>query len=411
MPSAATPTHDRRMTGTRRAALIGLVVLAAVLAACGTPTEPTPEPTATPTAAEPTATPAATPAATPSASPEPLTPPSLAWEEAAAPEAPMGSATIAVVPVGDGLVAIGFDGAFGSILWTSADGGATWKDVTPPDWVSVGIASVIEHDGRLVAVGRGNTMDVEAQQAAVYLSDDGVTWRSVGTAEQLVGQLIDVVATDDGLVAVGGVPGADAAGLWRSADGETWERIGGHFPGAFMWSIAEGGPGLVVSGWRRNPDPDLAVWTSADGGASWELAPDPEGFAGFEGTDVAALPDGTLAMVGSAFNGSGGRIWTSADGVTWTLALDDMAGAHARSLVLTPAGLVAVGGDEDMRGRAWFSADAVTWAPLGDPVDEAYFTNAVATPDGLLVTGARQSGAIETGIDARARIWSATLGD
>ena len=322
------------------------------------------------------------------------------------PEAAQGSATVSIVPGGDGLVAIGFDGAFGSILWTSGDGGRSWTDITPDEFASVGIANVVEFDGMLVAVGRGNTTDVEAQEAAVYLSSDGVSWRKAATPEPMVGQLIDVVATDDGLFAVGGVPGADAAGIWQSEDGEVWERIGGDFPAAFMWSIAEGGPGLVVVGWRRNPEPDLAVWTSADAGASWSLAPDPDGFAGFEATDVAALTDGSLAMVGSALDGSGGRIWHSADGLAWTLAVDDMAGTHARSLAVTPAGFVAVGGGEDMNGRAWSSADGADWTPLGEAVEGAYFTNVVLTGERLLVTGGSQSGTVETGIQAFARIWS-----
>jgi hypothetical protein len=386
-----------------------LVALALVLAACGSSTvSPSVEPTATPS---PSVAPQPSDTPMPSDTPEPMIPPSVAWEEATVPEPPMNSATLSVVPGGDGLVAIGFDGAFGSILWTSGDGGRTWTDITPADFASVGIANVIEFDGMLVAVGRGDTIDVEAEQAAVYLSDDGVAWRKVTTGGQLVGQLIDVVATDDGLFAVGGVPGADAAGLWHSTDAETWERIGGDFPAAFMWSIAEGGPGLVAVGWRRNPDPDLAVWTSADAGVTWELAPDPEGFAGLEATDVAALPDGSLAMVGSAFDGSGGRIWHSTDGVAWDLAVEDLAGAHARSLAVTPAGLVAVGGGADMIARAWFSADGLTWAPLGDPVEGAYFTNAVATPEGLLATGGSQAGTMETGIEAFARIWSAALGE
>ena len=393
----------------RRLAVAALLVATVALAGCGAPGEPTPSPTGAPTASPepPSPVPSVEPSVTPAPTGTPA-PEAVSWEEAGVPDAPQGSATVGIVPGGEGLVAIGFDGAFGSLLWTSADGGRTWTDITPPEFASVGIASVVEFDGTLVAVGRGNTIDVEAQEAAVYLSDDGVAWRKVNATDDMVGQLIDVISTDEGLFAVGGVPGADAAGIWRSADGEAWERIGGDFPAAFMWSIAEGGPGLVAVGWRRNPDPDLAVWTSADAGLTWVLAPDPEGFAGFEATDVTALADGSLAMVGSAFDGSGGRIWHSADGLTWELAVDDMAGAHARALALTPAGLVAVGGGDDMQGRAWISTDGVAWSPLGDAVEGAYFSNVIPTDDGLLVTGGSQSGTLQTGIESFARIWSAT---
>ncbi len=326
------------------------------------------------------------------------------------PESANASAITSVVPGGDGLVAIGTDGAFGTILWTSEDG-STWRDITPEGFASVGIASVIEFDGGLIGVGRGNTIDVDTQLAAVYRSDDGVTWHMVDAGDEMLGQLIDVVATDDGLFAVGGVPGADAAGIWRSTDGDTWERTGGDFDHAFMWSIAEGGPGLVAVGWRRNPDPDLAVWTSADG-IDWALAPDPEGFEGNEGTDVINF-DGRLAMVGGSLTTGQGGAWFSDDGIAWELAevSGGIGNGYARTITRTPAGLVATGTAGDMHAGAWFSTDGRTWQPFGDPVPNAFFHTAYATDDGLLALGATQEGTLETGIEAHAMMWGAILAE
>lgn len=406
--------HILRHMKLRLPASLATVLVAVLVSCAGNPTQPEPQPPASGTpSAEPTrsATPVPAETAAPTATETPAPePPTVAPEAATVPEAENASATVTIVTGGEGLVAVGFDGAFGSILWTSGDGGRTWTDVTPADFASIGIASVVEYDGMLVGVGRGDTIDVDAQEAAVYLSENGTDWRKVGTTEPMIGQLIDVVATEDGLFAVGGVPGADAAGIWHSTDGETWARVGADFEHAFMWAITEGGPGLVAVGWRRNPEPDLAVWTSADAGRTWELAPDPEGFAGFEATDVAAIDD-RLVMVGAALDGSNGRIWTSADGIGWEVALDDMGPAFARSVTLTPLGLVAAGGDDEQQGRAWVSTDGVTWHPLGDPVAGAYFQRAFPTEDGLLFTGATQSGTLESGIDARASIWFAPIED
>jgi hypothetical protein len=387
------------------------LVLAVMLVACSSPAAPTAS--AEPVPSDSPAAPSIPPTMAPSPSPsEPAELPTVAYEAATVPGTELNSATTVIARGGQGLVAIGYDGAFGSLLWTSADGGRTWTDITPDNFAAIGIASVVEFEGMLVGVGRGNTIDIETEEAAVYLSDDGVAWRKVETAEQLIGQMIDVVATDDGLFAVGGVPGADSAGVWHSTDGEAWERIGGDFEHAFLWAIAEGGPGLVAVGWRRNPDPDLAVWTSADAGQTWELAPDPEGFAGFEATDVAALPDGTLAMAGGALDGSGGRMWTSTDGITWTVVADDMGGAaFARTIALSPIGLIAVGGDDEMQARAWLSTDGTTWEPLGDPVAGAYFTGAFPIDDALLLAGGTQAGTLETGIEAHAAVWVATSED
>jgi hypothetical protein len=390
------------------------IVLAVVLAACGASVQPTvsPSPSPQPSGPSPSPRPSTAPTEGPSRAPSEVPAP-VGFELGEVPPSRKGSAITAMVETEAGLVAIGFDGGYGSVLWTSDDDGATWTDVTPPDFASRGLVSVVGWDGGLVAVGRGNTIDVDTEEAAVFRSEDGLTWRQVPTSEEMVGQMIDVVATDDALVAVGGVPGADAAGVWRSSDGETWTRIGGEFPQTFFWAIAEGGPGLVTVGWIRDDTgaPNLAVWTSADGGATWDRAPDPEGSDGQEATDVAVLADGSLAMVGSSLHGGMGRVWHSTDGVAWDLVQELGDPLHARSLVPTPAGLLALGGGDDMGGRAWVSADGRAWQPLGDPIEGAYLAAALPLADGLLVAGATQSGTLETGIDAYAAIWRATLDD
>lgn len=382
-----------------------LAVVSVVLAACSAQA---PSPSAAPsTPASPSAPPKPSVGETPS--PVPSEPVVVGWEAASVPETANASGVAAIVSGRDGLVAVVSDGAFGTLVWTSADG-RTWTDVTPAGFESVGIASVVEYDGMLVGVGRGNTIDIETEEAAVYLSEDGTSWRKVETAEPMVGQLIDVVATDGGLYAVGGVPGADAAAIWRSTDGETWERAGDDIEHAFLWSIAEGGPGLVAVGWRRDPDPSAAVWTSADG-TEWTLSPNPEGYELFEGTDVTEI-DGTLVMVGSSFMGQGGRFWTSADGIDWSIA--DVPGveeAYPRTLVHTSNGVVAVGAGENMAGTAWISQDGIGWAPFGDPLPGTYFHSGVVHGGALLAFGATQAGTVETGIEAHAMIWSTALTD
>lgn len=380
----------------RRALLVPLI-FATLVAACTSQSS-------APASGTPTAELTAPPA---SATPEP--PPTVSWQEATVPASGLTSAALAVVPGGDGLVAIGFDGQFGSMAWTSTDG-REWTDLPQPGFENEGLTSVIAVDGGLLAVGRGDTLDVDTELAAAWVSHDGTSWRRVEGGPEMRGQMIDVVATEMGLFAVGGVPGEDAAGIWRSTDGETWERTGGEFEGAFMWAIAEGGPGLVVTGWRRNPEPDLAVWTSTDG-EEWTLAPDPEGFEGFEGVDVIEY-DGTLVMVGGLVFGGEARIWTSGDGVAWEVAdvSESLVDASTRKLVATPIGLLALGG-RGMDGAAWISGDGLSWTAFGESVRNAHFTSAHATDDTLIVTGATQEGTQESGIEVRAMIWTAALGD
>lgn len=387
-------------TSWRRGGL-AVLLLALVVAGCSAQAAPTPTPHPT-SPLSPSESPSQQPSSSPSAPPSI---PAVTWEPGTVPAAPGGSAITSMVATADGrLVAIGFDGGFGTVLWTSDDG-RTWTDVTPTEFASYGLVSLARLGDRLVAVGRGDTINVEANVAAVLLSDDGLNWRPADT--RILGQLIDVMVTDDGLLAVGGVPMGDSAGIWRSSDGESWERLGPDFEHAFLWSIVEGGPGLVAAGWRRNPEPDLAVWTSTDG-AEWTLAPDPEGSASFEAHDLVALPGGTLVMTGSAFDGSGGRIWTSPDGVAWELADADFEGGAARTLIDAPAGLVALG-FRDMSAVAWVSTDAGrTWAQLGRPIPDAYLSGGFLSDDGVLhLLGGTQEGTLETGITGRAMVWSA----
>ncbi len=395
-------------------------VLAMVVAACSTPSpSPSarePEPSQAPASEAPSipATPTDAPSPTEEPSPTAAAMPTLVVEAADVPESEMASATTAIVTGGDGLVAIGFDGGFGSTLWTSSDG-RTWRDVTPAEFASYGLAAVTElREGGLVAVGRAETLDIEASLAAAYLSPDGLAWTQVADPEVMPGQLIDVTEASDGtLIAVGGIPGADAAGFWRSTDGgRTWQRAGEDLPASFLWSVVEGGPGFVAAGWRRNPEPSVAVWTSADG-VTWERAADPEGFEGLEATDLVTTGSGTLAMVGGAIDGSGGQAWISTDGTEWQLAEVDggLDGAYMRTVSDTPYGLIGVG-VVGSSAAAWISTDdGATWAPLIEPIPEAYFGGVVSTDAGLLFTGATQTGQIETGIDARAAIWVGTLSE
>lgn len=128
--------------------------------------------------------------------------------------------------------------------------------MTPDDFAPRGIASVVERDGMLVADGRGNTIDIEAQEAAVNLSDDGLECRKVETSEGMVGQMIDVVSTGSlvpmpaGVVAVGG--GGDMAGCaWHSTDGLAWQSMSEPHPGSYFHAAPRTSSGLIMAGARR----------------------------------------------------------------------------------------------------------------------------------------------------------------
>jgi hypothetical protein len=178
----------------------------------------------------------------------------------------------------------------------------------------------------------------------------------------------DVVSTGTGLIAVGR-DGLDAA-VWRSSDGETWERVRSDAldaPGAQeMIAVTAGGPGLVVVGYedgggeRRR---DAAVWTFD--GTDWRrvaagtlTAPE-----GQEMRAVAIVGDRVVA--GGSDTSDGDRdaaMWTSADGLRWSQLRDDQLGGtgdqEIDAVATLDGGIVAAG---DAPSRVLSDQDAAVW--------------------------------------------------
>lgn len=149
--------------------------------------------------------------------------------------------------------------------------------------------------------------------------------------------MLDVIAVDAGVVAVGnidevgpdGTPGARPA-AWFSEDGLEWSRV---FDGD----------------WVDNP----AV-----------------GVAGFHA--VARTPDGLVVGVGSAENQAGdavAAIWASPEGESWErVAAESFAsGTFIADVTWGPQGLIAVGGIgdfEDSEAAIWQSSDGYSWSRI-----------------------------------------------
>ncbi|MEE9473177.1 MAG: hypothetical protein V3V82_04265, partial [Acidimicrobiia bacterium] len=88
-----------------------------------------------------------------------------------------------------------------------------------------------------------------------------------------------------------------------------------------MLSVAFGDAGLVAVGLDRD---NGAVWTSPDG-LTWQLVPDPDGV--FTGLTVSDLAVGGLGYVAvgphwATAEPTHGAVWTSPDGLSWTIAAE-----------------------------------------------------------------------------------------
>jgi hypothetical protein len=224
-----------------------------------------------------------------------------------------------------------------------------------------------------------------------------------------------------------------------SIPGQTWSRVSldrSIADGARMTDVTVGGPGFVAVGVDRKDVP--VAWTSPDG-LSWERhvlprslelmqpignAWDPDGLSG----PIVASHDGTLTVLdrgstpeGFAVSGFGARhLWTSPDGVEWTLVPSREAGLDPEpkggifgmapgpllDLTADGTGFVAVGSSE-FNGRTVpqiaRSADGLAWQitrerdslvkPPADaarlPFDDWAVPGVTATHDGLLAIAYR----------------------
>jgi hypothetical protein len=179
-----------------------------------------------------------------------------------------------------------------------------------------------------------------------------------------------VAISGDTVVAVGSGPRGAAA--WRSGPDGTWRRAPDDpsIQGGTMTDIVATPSGWVAVGQHGT---EAAAWTSSDG-LSWTPATveaagaDPDSEFGSLMQHVAAGPDGLVAIGPGRDIESRPAEWASADGRTWTIVSDPIPGiGAANDIALMPAGwFVIVGAPADDVGseEAWSSADGRTWTPL-----------------------------------------------
>jgi len=328
-----------------------------------------------------------------------------------------------------GLVAVGFDpgeedSRQNGVILASADG-VEWTRLAEDDPAlnmgGVLMYGITEGGPGLVAVGQGCEDDVEICMAypTVWTSVDGTSWDRSPANPDVFGDragLLDVVATEHGLITAGGLYTADgeaelvAPTVWLSSDGFVWERV---WQGeAYDYSTATNITGfqalttdtngrVVGVGTAINDEGEFvgAIWTSTDG-RTWErIDQDSEVFASNTDSDVSILdvasgPGGFVA-VGSD-GGTKVAIWHSPDGLTWARAnTADQPFEYIGSLAAVDAlgtGWVIAGphGFADITGGTatlWTSPDGMTWDRVHS-FAPGYAMSIVATDSGIAVAGA-----------------------
>lgn len=248
---------------------------------------------------------------------------------------------IAIATFNGRLVAAGWSDSDAAVWW-SADDGQTWERATSESLGGIGfqrIRDFVSTGSELVAVGSSGPL--EQQDAAAWVSSDGMAWERIDSPAFLVSgqqEMWAVRAVDEGLVAVGFTNelGDIDAAVWTSVGG-VWARVDpaslaepGH---QVMLDVAGGGISLplVAVGCedadyrcdtRLPTDSDAVVWVSA-GGSSWERVPADRGRLAGEGQQAmkaVVTYRGDLVAVGDIGGPAGdvdGGVWTSTDGLEW----------------------------------------------------------------------------------------------
>jgi len=242
-------------------------------------------------------------------------------------------------------------------------------DVTAYGAGFVGVGEDLQFDGPL--------------NGGIWTSADGLAWGRLGVAENdLANAEVDLVAArGKRLVAIGNVRHGDAAPtdaariVWSSDDGSTWQRVGAASPfgGASISGVAGGSSRFIAWGSEGR---SAEVFTSADG-VAWDRAPAPASFADAQIAAVGAYRGGFVAVgahvpptqpIGGP-NQTTAAAWWSPDGLGWFPGATDP-GPGIGSLEVGALGLLAVGGSECGGCVApsilWRSTDGHQWSRVGD---------------------------------------------
>jgi hypothetical protein len=272
-----------------------------------------------------------------------------------------------------------------------SDGSAVLEDGPSITWTTVALSQFGSNTVWAVGAAQvGGTMIVAANDSSatdssqngtkpvIIESANGTDWSRVRTdgVEFAHARLDYLVAIPGGLLLVGESLDPDplcadgAAGcmpiratlMWRSSDGQTWQRLPAQTTAPFdrVWiaSIAAGPKGLVAFGLHYPVvgSPESVVLHSPDG-TSWSSAAFPHQSSGSPVglvQQVIATSAGFVAVSGGGADEA--TAWQSADGLSWKRASTPGGSTD-------PAMHAAAGSDGMVAysDKLWVSADGRTW--------------------------------------------------
>jgi photosystem II stability/assembly factor-like uncharacterized protein len=225
-------------------------------------------------------------------------------------------------------------------VWKSANGGATFENITDSIHIaSVGALAVAPSDADVVWLGSGDNSVTRSAYpgTGMYRSaDGGKTWQSAGLADSQHIARIVIHPAKPNIVWVAAIghlftPNAER-GVYKTTDaGRTWQRVlhAGDTTGAIDLIADPRDPNLLYAAlyqalrhpWRLDDGgPESGVYKSTDGGATWKhlTAGLPTGPTGRTGLDLCrSHPDTVYALIDNS-EAKRGEVYRSDDaGATW----------------------------------------------------------------------------------------------
>ena len=245
-------------------------------------------------------------------------------------------------------------GACGGGVWTTGDGGSTWKNISDGFFGgSIGAIAVAPSDSNVIYVGGGEVTvrgNVSHGDGIWKTVDAGKTWKQMGLSDSRHIPRIRIHPQDPNTVyatALGHLYGANGErGVYRSRDGgATWQRIlyVNDEVGACDLVMDPTNPRvLYASTWRilRTPyslesgGEGSALWKSTDAGDTWQDISKQDG-----------LPGGPLGIIGVAVSPvNPDRVWAMIEAPEGGLFRSDDAGEKWSR----------INDNRDLRQRAWY---------------------------------------------------------
>lgn len=273
-----------------------------------------------------------------------------------------------------GLDQVVFDGK----IWVVGNG-EVWNSHDGNTWVLVDDSSVaaartnhqlVVHDDRLWVIG-GEDADL-VMLGDVWSTKDGVEW-----VEEATGDFPDrsrhLAYSYNGKLWVTGGWGSDfqfLTDLWSSVDGEIWILESDTLDEIYNGAEAIEFDGKLWIFGEINSPRESVLWSTING-VDWTLELDESGFAEQGGFQPVVYQDELWLFTHDPFD-SYSWVWKSADGLNWEklsggILLGNLEAMDANILAFKDE-LFIVGGDRDIlteNNEVWSSVDGLNWVAKG----------------------------------------------